>query len=543
MIIHILIPSFWIAVEEQRRPELRERPVIVGSSFLDKGAGQVRVVMVNALAREFGVSPGMTLAHARQLCPEAVMLAPELPLYDGVWDEIMPLLLTYTPVVQSLDPGEAVCDVSGSERLFGDPVSMAQEITHQIQAASGLPAVAGVGGNRLVAQLAASSLDNPRSRSGDGSSQVRTLGLPSEGSVVFVAPGQEAAFLRPFPVTALPDIDSQMLIAFQVLGLKKIEHLAQIPAAAFESRFGLPGRRLAQYARGRDDRPVQPAPRAPALSVSRRCDDDSIEGLEPDRALVQLVESLAADLSIDLKKRRLAGRLITLSFRMPREGKRPSQAPGGGPSDHPNDSTSGRSFLRLLLVKPSHDGEASRWSPRDRNQGSVSQEQFFPNQDSRIHSMLPQPLQPGRGRSPAPGSPFVSRCSPSPESVESQPAIDGVVLRSARTVCSHPVDNSRTMAELGYRLLLRILKSGRAEEIVRPGVELHLEISHFAAPEQMTLPGLDGRPLDRRLDRLHRQENVLTSRFGATPFRHLASVDLDSVLSERIFRWGHGLGR
>ncbi|HEV3310072.1 MAG TPA: DNA polymerase IV, partial [Chloroflexota bacterium] len=144
MIIHILIPHFWIVVEELRRPDLLARPVIIGDGFMEKRGGHVKVLMANAQAESFGVRSGITLAHARQLCPEAVILSPELPLYAGVWDDVMALLLTYTPLVESLGPGEAVCDVTGCERLFGAPVPLAQEITRQIECSAGLPARAGV---------------------------------------------------------------------------------------------------------------------------------------------------------------------------------------------------------------------------------------------------------------------------------------------------------------------------------------------------------------------------------------------------------------
>jgi len=117
---------------------------------------------------------------------------------------------------------------------------------------------------------------------------------------------------------------------------------------------------------------------------------------------------------------------------------------------------------------------------------------------------------------------------------------------------SRPVNDQRTLAELAQRLLAKLRTSiPPGEMLSKPGATLQLEISHFAPPEQLTLPGLDGRPTktqpgtgysELRLNRLHRQEDILANRFGTTPFRHLAAVDFDSVLSERIFSWGDGMG-
>src|SRR5581483_5329794 len=301
MIIAIRIPHFWIVVEELRCPELHDRPIIIGEGFLEKTGGQARVLASNHLAAEFGVKPGVSLAHARQLCPEAVFISPDMPVYAGVWGEVMALLLTYTPVVQSVTPGEALCDVTGCERLFGDPLTLAGDLVRHIQGSLSLPAFAGVATNRLVAQLAARDTTAP------------TRFIPS---------GHEAAFLAPLPITVLPDLDAQLLLDFQVLGVKTVEHLSRISERAMAKRFGPVGARLARYARGVDDRPVQPDPRLPSVAVSRRTDDDLFDGLDVDGVARHLVQLLAGDLVAALHEQRLAGRLLRLVIREPRDEPR-----------------------------------------------------------------------------------------------------------------------------------------------------------------------------------------------------------------------------
>jgi len=138
MIIHIRIPRFWIVVEERRRPELRDQPIIIGAGLLEKTAAHSSVMMANDAAEESGVQAGMSLAHARQLCPEAMILSPDPPLYRGVWDKIIAILLAFTPLVQSLGPGEAVGDVTGCELLFGNPVEMARAMVERIEETTGL---------------------------------------------------------------------------------------------------------------------------------------------------------------------------------------------------------------------------------------------------------------------------------------------------------------------------------------------------------------------------------------------------------------------
>ncbi len=507
MLVHILLPRFWVAIEELRRPDLLQKPVIIGPNF-QKSTARGAVLMANVAAEEHGVHAGMSLAHARQICPEAVVLSAETPVYSGVWDDVLDLLLSYTPLVQSLGPGEAVCDVSGCDRLFGEPVFMAREVITQIERSTGLAACAGVAANRLVAEVTARKLANVK-------------GSPA-GQVGYIPPGKEAGFLAPFPVSILPDIDPDLLITFQVLGLKEIGHLTLISEAAFERRFGPLGRRLARFARGKDDRPVQPIPPKPAIRVSRGWGDDGLF-TESEVMVRQVLERLAVDLSAQLRQAHLAGRLLSLSVRAPRRG-------GGGPL-----------FPSVTKSSDIHLLPARALSSMEPNDGGNSQE--FPAQDSRIHSMLPQPSK---------GSPNrrEERRGTGIEPVEWEPPDRaahevGLVLRaSARLATRGPLNDCRSLRELAGRLLDRVLTQVSLEDLVAdPQTELHLEMRHFAPPEQMSIPGLDNRQPNARLGRLHRQEQILAERFGSSPFRHLVTIDPDSVLPERSFRWADGLGR
>jgi len=81
-------------------------------------------------------------------------------------------------------------------------------------------------------------------------------------------------------------------------------------------RFGPLGKRLAQYARGQDDRYVQPAHDQPGIHISRRCDDDAVDGLDPEPAFSQLLECLTIEMSETLKDQHLAGKLILLTLRV-----------------------------------------------------------------------------------------------------------------------------------------------------------------------------------------------------------------------------------
>src|SRR5271157_1027909 len=112
-IAHLDCDAFYASVEKRDRPELRDRPVIVG--------GGVRGVVTTCcyIARMSGVGSAMPMFKARRLCPEATILKPDFARYRAESRRIMAKLRALTPLVQPLSLDEAWLDLSGTERLHG----------------------------------------------------------------------------------------------------------------------------------------------------------------------------------------------------------------------------------------------------------------------------------------------------------------------------------------------------------------------------------------------------------------------------------------
>ena len=58
-----------------------------------------------------------------RLCPEAVFLPVDMDKYVRVSGEIMAILSEYSPLLEPISVDEAFLDVTGTERLHGDPVA------------------------------------------------------------------------------------------------------------------------------------------------------------------------------------------------------------------------------------------------------------------------------------------------------------------------------------------------------------------------------------------------------------------------------------
>src|SRR5947209_1465170 len=153
----------------------------------------------------------MTLAQAFQQCPQGVFLLPDLPRYEAVWAEMCELMGALSPVVEPVELGQAVCDLTGCERRWGTAWEAARVLIGSIERQTGILPWAGVGSNRLVAELASST--------------------SSPDGITIVPVGQERVFLTELPLSLLPGVDARLVLTFQVLGLRTIGQLAALPAA------------------------------------------------------------------------------------------------------------------------------------------------------------------------------------------------------------------------------------------------------------------------------------------------------------------------
>ena len=179
-ILHVDLDAFFAAVEQRDRPALRGKPIAVGGGGPDD-RGVVSAASYEA--RRYGVHSAMPLRTAARLCPDLVFVPVDGRKYSAVSREVMAILRRYTPAVEQISIDEAFLDVAGSEGLHGTPEAMARSIKAAITDELRLTASVGVATTKLVAKVA-SDLRKP-----DG--------------LVVVAPGAEAEFLAPLPISRL----------------------------------------------------------------------------------------------------------------------------------------------------------------------------------------------------------------------------------------------------------------------------------------------------------------------------------------------------
>ena len=286
-ILHVDMDAFYASVEQLDNPELRGKPIIVGGTPESRGV----VAAASYEIRPYGVHSAMPTAKALRLCPHAIIVRPRGRRYAEVSSRIFDIFSRVTPLVQSVSLDEAFLDITGCQRLHGDPVTIARRIRASIRKETGLTASVGVATCRFVAKIA-SDLDKP-----DG---------------LTVIPEEEMADrLGVLPVSRIWGVGPVTGRRLAKLGIQTIAQLREWPVEALEAELGQSGRDLHDLANGRDDSEV--VTDEEEKSVSHECtfaeDIDDIEYLET------VLREQSDKVSTRLRRAGLRGRVACLKLR------------------------------------------------------------------------------------------------------------------------------------------------------------------------------------------------------------------------------------
>ncbi len=286
-IMHIDLDAFFVSVEQALNPELKGKPVVVGGRPDRRGV----VASASYEARQFGLYAGMPLATASRLCPQATFIEGSFPKYRQASQRFMAILADFSPFLEPVSLDEAYLDVTGFESIYGSIHQMATKIKQRIKDELGLCASVGIASCKVVAKVA-SELSKP-----DG--------------LLEVAGGKERSFLAPLPVAKLPGVGKKTEQLLKGVGINTVGELSKMPLSALKSYFGASGELLHRYAKGIDDREVEPPSAAKSISRETTFGKDT-----RDRSLLKAtLRYLGERVGADLRQRGKQAGCVTLKLR------------------------------------------------------------------------------------------------------------------------------------------------------------------------------------------------------------------------------------
>jgi len=270
-ILHVDMDAFYASVEERDRPELKGKPLIVGGT-----TGRGVVAAASYAVRRFGVRSAMPMREALKRCPHAICVAPRMARYKEVSAQVFAIFHEFTPLVEGLSLDEAFLDVTGSERLFGEPAVIGAEIRRRIRAVTELTASVGIAPNKSLAKIA-SDLNKP-----DG--------------LFCIGPHNLHEVLERLAVERLFGVGAKTLPAVQACGLKTFGDVARAGDEQLWRAFGRHGKVMQARAAGLDERPVVPDREEKSISAEETFDKDIRDAAVLERRLTALADRAAARL-------------------------------------------------------------------------------------------------------------------------------------------------------------------------------------------------------------------------------------------------------
>ena len=284
----ILVADFSIAAMVRSNPALNGKVLAIARSL----APHADLDNVSVRARELGIRPGMTIAQARAVSSDLVVVHRSNAAESSAHSALLDAAESVSPVVESGASGCVWLDLAGLNRIYRSEEEIAAELTRCVRKV-GMQTAVGIAANKELAHLAARC-----------------------GGVRVIEAGREREFLNWLPLDMLDlgksDRGDDLETTLARWGMRRLGELARLSPDAVGTRLGRRGVELVRLARGGSHAPLVPRRRAEFFTETIEL-EYGIENLEPLGFVMRtMLERLAERLSL----RGLVAGDITLAFGM-----------------------------------------------------------------------------------------------------------------------------------------------------------------------------------------------------------------------------------
>ena len=284
----IMVADFSIAALVRSNPALADKVLAIGKSL----APHAELDAVSPRARELGIRPGMTIAQARAISSDLIVVHRSPAAESSAHSALLDAVESVSPVIESGAPGCAWVDLAGLHRIYNGEEEITAELMRCVRRV-GMEPAAGVAANKELAHLAARC-----------------------GGVRVIEAGREREFLNWLPLDMLglgkSDRGDDLETTLARWGMRRLGELARLNPDAVGTRLGRRGVELVRLARGGSHAPLVPRRRAEFFVETVEL-EYGIELLEPLGFVMRaMLERLAERLSL----RGMVAGDITLAFGM-----------------------------------------------------------------------------------------------------------------------------------------------------------------------------------------------------------------------------------
>ncbi len=244
VIFHIDVNSAFLSWEAVYRlqhlggkADLREQvSAVAGDVAMRHG-----IILAKSIpAKQYSIKTGETILEAKKKCPRLILVPPNYDLYERCSAAFVKILRQYTPIVEQYSIDECFMDMTGTQKLWGEPVTAANRIRTQIREELGFTVNIGISENKLLAKMA-SDFEKP--------DRVHTLWKEELGEKMWPLPVHDLFFVGRAATKKLLN-----------LGIQTIGELAHTDPEILRTHLKKHGELVWRFANGEDVSKVQEEP-------------------------------------------------------------------------------------------------------------------------------------------------------------------------------------------------------------------------------------------------------------------------------------------
>ncbi|MDE1871443.1 MAG: DNA polymerase IV [Candidatus Micrarchaeota archaeon] len=277
LVLFLDMDYFFAACEESRHPDLKSKPLVVGTATIarkEKGVVQT----CNYEARKFGIRSGMPTMQALRLDPDLVYLESDENFYEQVSGKVMEMLKSYGFKTEVISIDEAALDIG--DISYPDAETLAKSIKDKINKDMQLPCTIGICAGKTYAKIVCDS------------AKPNGIGILKEQEI--------KQFLKDKGIGSILGVGRSSEARLRERGITTIGQLSKADPNVLIEMFGAFGRELFLLANGMDNSRVSGNYDA-VLSIGRErtLESDTRDGAK----IASMARKLSNEVILEVKKK------------------------------------------------------------------------------------------------------------------------------------------------------------------------------------------------------------------------------------------------